>query len=277
MICYYHKDCMDGFLAAWVVWTVHPDCEFIPVTYKDSPDFNLLKGKDVVIVDFSFPFEDLKVIDSVAKSLLVIDHHQQAYDQELVHMDGDGGGNIIFDAEKSGCVLAWEHYHPNYPPRSILKYAQDRDLWKWELPNSREINAFMAARIFSKPDFQEVNEVNALIAVTPNSAFFAGRTLLFEQEVQIKRIIRNPMSIRIGPTTFVAVNTRYAMSEVCEALIEKYHMPAAAFFQKDPNTWKWSLRGEDVDKSAALYGGGGHPKAAGFYVDRLDHFDLISP
>ena len=48
-----------------------------------------------------------------------------------------------FDQNKSGAVLAWEWAHENAAPW-LLQYIQDKDLWTWALPGSREINAAIA-------------------------------------------------------------------------------------------------------------------------------------
>src|SRR5207237_3014797 len=45
-----------------------------------------------------------------------------------------------FDMERSGAVITWEHLHQS-PPPELLRYIQDRDLWRWELPHAREVLA----------------------------------------------------------------------------------------------------------------------------------------
>jgi hypothetical protein len=45
----------------------------------------------------------------------------------------------MFDMEKSGCLLTWEWFFKNRQPPQALLAVNDRDLWKFELPWTREI------------------------------------------------------------------------------------------------------------------------------------------
>ena len=75
---------------------------------------------------------------SKAASLQVLDHHITAQDALA------GLPFAYFDLKKSGAVLAWEWAHQQ-PAPWLLQYVQDKDLWNWALPCSREINAALAS------------------------------------------------------------------------------------------------------------------------------------
>ena len=70
-----------------------------------------------------------------AGSTRVLDHHATAAE------DLAGLPFVTIDLDRSGAVLAWEHFHPGRPVPLLLRYVQDRDLWRWALPRSREVNA----------------------------------------------------------------------------------------------------------------------------------------
>ena len=70
-----------------------------------------------------------------AAGLIVIDHHKSA----MVELHDIS--NTHFDMTKSGAILSWEFFHPGKEPPKFISYIQDRDLWKWELPYSREFSA----------------------------------------------------------------------------------------------------------------------------------------
>ena len=53
----------------------------------------------------------------------------------------------LFRPQKSGAVLGWEWAHDE-PAPWLLRYIQDKDLWHWALPNSREISAALASYPF---------------------------------------------------------------------------------------------------------------------------------
>ena len=47
--------------------------------------------------------------------------------------------------DRSGAMLGWRYMHPGQEPPPLIGYVQDRDLWRFELPNSREISAALGS------------------------------------------------------------------------------------------------------------------------------------
>jgi nanoRNase/pAp phosphatase (c-di-AMP/oligoRNAs hydrolase) len=70
-------------------------------TEAKPPD---VKGKNVVILDFSFDNATTKKMIKEAKDLLVIDHHKSA----IVELHDIS--NTILRYEVSGAMLAWEFF-----------------------------------------------------------------------------------------------------------------------------------------------------------------------
>src|SRR6266568_4571929 len=71
-----HAHCSDGLSAAWVFYKIYPDATFVFAKYGDAPpDVN---GKEVYILDFSYPRETLLKTNAQARGLLVLDHHKSA-------------------------------------------------------------------------------------------------------------------------------------------------------------------------------------------------------
>ena len=136
----YHAECADGFGAAWAIWNQFPAARFIPVKHGNPPPAGL-QDQRVVIVDFSYARETLETMAAQTQALLVLDHHITA-ENALV-----GLPYAYFDMKKSGAVLAWEWAH-DQPIPWLLNYIQDKDLWAWALPSSREINAAVASYPF---------------------------------------------------------------------------------------------------------------------------------
>ena len=57
----------------------------------------------------------------------------------------------MFDTTQSGCELTWKYLYADHcPVPAILRYVGDRDLWKFELEMSEEVNLAIAAM---KEDF----------------------------------------------------------------------------------------------------------------------------
>ena len=49
-----------------------------------------------------------------------------------------------FDLERSGVTIAWEYWGSGFSTNEgelLARYIEDRDLWRWKLPDSREVSA----------------------------------------------------------------------------------------------------------------------------------------
>jgi oligoribonuclease NrnB/cAMP/cGMP phosphodiesterase (DHH superfamily) len=145
--CLYHASCYDGFCAAFVVWLKFKDdlnWKFIAVRYQEecpllNKDLNfnkdLNKDSRVYIVDFSYPRDVLeKLYYLIGDNLHIYDHHLTA------EKDLKGLNYCVFDQNESGVSLTWKQLFPDRLLPLILQYVRDADLWKFELPNSKDIN-----------------------------------------------------------------------------------------------------------------------------------------
>jgi uncharacterized protein len=141
-LCIYHGNCADGFGAAWAVRQAIPTADFYAATYQAPPPE--VTGKAVVMVDFSYKRPVLLEMASKAESILILDHHKSAA-EDLVDLPA----NVVavFDMERSGAMMAWQHFFPEVPAPRLIEHIQDRDLWRFALPGTREIQA----NVFSYP------------------------------------------------------------------------------------------------------------------------------
>ncbi len=250
----YHRDCADGFGAAWAAYQHlgHAGVSYHPCTYG-SPPPEMETGSLVYIMDFSFPRSVmLELLER--HEVVLLDHHETA-EKDIGDLPG-----CRFDTSHSGAVLAWNWFNGNeQEPPEILRYVEDRDLWKWELPKSREVSAALDSH---PKDFGTWERLDA------GELAREGEAILRHDRVQVERIIQHSGWRKIGDWTVPAANTPLLMSEVCEALLEKFpDAPFAAAYNDMGDRRKWSLRsaGEfDVSVVAQALGGGGHPHAAGF-------------
>lgn len=262
MLCIYHKNCADGLAAALAVklycWEKEIEFESLTAQYGDTPPD--VTGKDVMIVDFSYPREQLLVIHESAKSLVVIDHHKTS-EAALIGLDF-----CHFDMSKSGAVLTWEYLFPTTPLPELFKYVQDRDLWTWTLPQSKEVSAALR----SYPPFFDVWEK----FLTPKSieALKAeGGAILRYQQHEIDAALSRPVErVVIGGYDVPCVNCTHLISELGNELAQNEPFAALYFDTNDKRVF--SLRstdaGVDVAEVAKQYGGGGHRNAAGFSVPK---------
>ena len=278
----YHANCNDGFCAAYLLWQQYKDlADYIPMHYKgelDTTEFT--KDTIVYIVDFSFPRETMVYLGTLVKQIWVLDHHKTA---EAALKDLNVANiNVIFDMEKSGAQLTFDflHRHSDYSP--LVKYTADRDLWKWELPDSKEINAYIATLLHN---FEQWSAFEIALDIRNSQIVFAGRAILEFQQRQIDNAVRNAVECRFvtgkitaevyGASknielTFLAVNSTVNFSEVAGELAAG-RIFGLAWFQRSDGKFQYSLRsdsnGFDVAELAKKFGGGGHKHAAGFESD----------
>lgn len=85
---------------------------------------------------FSFSREKLLEMQSNAKSITLLDHHKTAK-EKLSDLDF-----CHFDLSHSGAILSWYYCNGiNSEPPMLLKYIEDQDLWKWQMPFAKEVVA----------------------------------------------------------------------------------------------------------------------------------------
>ena len=247
----YHAECADGFGAAWAIWRQYPSAKFIPVKHGNPPPDNL-KDERVVIVDFSYSRPILETMAAETKDLLILDHHITA-EKALT-----GLPYAYFDLKKSGAVLGWEWAHGSSAPW-LLQYIQDKDLWNWALPGSREINAAIASYPF---DFQRWN------GFTQSDLEQEGRAILrYEQEL-VGKLAAQAVMVDFQGVVIPAVQSAILTSQVGERLSP--HHPFCLIWHDRDGRRYFSMRsredGTDVGTIAASFGGGGHTHAAGFSI-----------
>lgn len=265
-IVIYHADCMDGLAAAWAVTQAYRGAELHAAQYLDPPPPNCA-GRDVIIVDFSYPREQVEDLHRTAKSLSILDHHKTAEEalRDLPY--------AIFDPKRSGAAMAWDHFNPGKPRPWKINYVQDRDLWTWALPNSNAVNAYIRTRVRTVEDF------DSLPAGLSMREIELGAMVLEAEAAYVRETMKNArkgvLQQSWGDLIVPIVNaSTYCHSELLGELA-KGALYAVGWFVTAKGTYRYSLRsdpqGLDVSAIAKLFGGGGHKHAAGFEVDQPVH------
>ncbi len=255
----YHASCPDGFCAAWVAHRKLPDAEFVPVQYgQDPPD---VKGRALFVLDFSYKRPVMCNLYAACESLTVLDHHKTAQ----AELDGLGGPKavIVFDMGKSGGRLAWEYFFPGQPSPWLVDYTEDRDLWRWKLEESHEVNACLASWPWA---FEEWDKL-ALDGTAVAHFAEQGTAILRYQSQAVEGQCKNAVEVDMDGHKVLAVNATMLISEIAGKLAEGRPFGASYFVRADGKR-VWSLRsrdgGIDVSEVAKKRGGGGHRNAAGF-------------
>ena len=298
----YHANCADGFTAAWAVRQAM-DAEFYPGVHGAPPPD--VTDRVVILVDFSYPRTQLLEMARAARSLLVLDHHKSAEADlasgevkvgtvgqvgltvaQVVRLDnlpdargawdyysanscvGDAVVCAFFDMDRSGAGIAWDFFHPGAPRPELIDHVEDRDLWRFALPGTREIQA----AVFSYPYEFDVWD---LLMETPMETLRAQGVAIERKHhkdvAELVKVAKRQMVI--GHYEVPVASLPYTLASDAGHLMAKGKPFAACYYDKDGGR-VFSLRstdqGVDVSEVAKLYGGGGHARAAGFTVPR-DH------
>ena len=290
----YHDPCLDGFSSAWVVntWFVqqgfepvgdtnsmvyaHPATQatvtFTPAQYggdrlsdEDADDNNVL------LVDFSYPRAELEALASVARCVVVWDHHDSA-SKDLVGFEG-----AVFDQTMCEALLTHRLLFLDEAPR-LLDYINDRDLWRWNLSDSREIsNALFSyekswarwsilSRQLEHPETRDV-----LVA--------EGRGIRRHTELKAREMAATASIMTIGGYEILAAQAMHYKSEVCEILYRNNPEAIVAVWELVDGAVIMSLRtaqandvsvsfvAKDLVAQGIASSGGGHVKAAGMRLE----------
>ena len=261
----YHADCTDGFAAAYSAWKCLGNrAEYHACKHGTPPPD--VAGKNVVILDFSFNNATTKSMIEEAESLMVIDHHKSAM-VELHDIT-----NTHFDMSKSGAMLAWEFFHPGKEPPKFIQYIQDRDLWKWELPYSKEFAAAFDMIPFEFEEFEKFEDDSVF-----DDAVKRGSYILAYSKTVVKKVCEKASNRKMGGKDVMVVNASHWMSEIGSRLAPDCDFAMIWYWDHEARETKVSLRAfhdaVDVSEVAKKYGGGGHKKAAGFQLPKGKHIE----
>jgi oligoribonuclease NrnB/cAMP/cGMP phosphodiesterase (DHH superfamily) len=252
----YHRNCPDGFCAAFVAKKKYPKAGLVGCTYGEAgiPD---VTGKDVLVVDFSWPRLITRGVRERAESLLILDHHKTA-EKELEGLDF-----AIFDMNRSGAAITWDHLFPGIPRPWYVNYVQDRDLWTWKLPNSKDVSGYVMALPHT------IEAWSGLDSIQAEDAWKAGAAIRLHIDHYIEKVVAQRQMGILEMHTVAMVNAAYPnISDVGNELC-KYAEIGAGWFERGDGQMQfslWSIGEMDVAVIAKKYGGGGHCNASGFQV-----------
>jgi oligoribonuclease NrnB/cAMP/cGMP phosphodiesterase (DHH superfamily) len=270
-VCIYHAGCPDGFGAAWAVWKAWGDqARYVPRGHEDPLRPRDFEGDQVVFVDIAPPLESLRQLAESAAEIIILDHHVSARDRfesepGLCDAFQQSGHTVHFDLDHSGAILAWRLFHPDAEIPELLRYVEDQDLWRWELPRSEEVNAVIG----SHPRSFDVWE---RLAATPVEQLATeGVPIVRAQRIEVEQALHHAHPISLGRIRVEAVDSRTHRSRIGHELAKrsKYGTPCGVVYRltgTQVDVSIYSVEDFDVSKLAAEFGGGGHRNASGFSV-----------
>ncbi len=264
----HHHPCADGMGAKYAAWAkLKNTAEYIGVNYG-QPVPAMEPGSRVFILDFSYPRDVLEQLIATHKEVVVLDHHKTA-EEALRGLPG-----CYFNMDKSGAVLAWEYFHGEEDVPELLLHIQDRDLWKFEIPDTKEVSAALP---LIKGDMKKWHGVcdccvpdtvdGPNVDLTLDDLKVAGKHLLAHQDIKVEAATKKFKTVPFLGYKVGVINTSDLVSEICGSICAIYGIDFAVGYVITPdNDVLVSMRSvEDIDVSAICksYGGGGHKHAAG--------------
>lgn len=279
-LCIYHGNCADGFTSAWIVRkALGADVKFHAGVYQDAPPD--VEGKDVFLVDFSYRRNVLEEMGRSARSITILDHHKTAA-EDLMGLpqppDWYTAGGVpfpgvtaLFDMNRSGAGITWDYFF-TAPRPALVNHVEDRDLWRFALRKTREIQA----SVFAYPyDFKAWDY---LMSADPEQLAMEGEAIERKHFKDIRELVTVvTRRMNIGGYNVPIANLPYTLTSDAGHLLAKGE-PFAGCYWDTPSGRVFSLRsqddGLDVGDIAKLYGGGGHKHASGFRLAYQDALKL---
>lgn len=266
-VCIYHANCLDGFTAAWVVsrYSFIQDIEFVAGSYNTQLNHENLRGKNVIFVDFSVKHDEMCKILDIANYVAVLDHHKTAQ-QELENLEYEYSNcRIIFDMDQSGAMITWK-YFSDKPAPFLIRTVQDRDLWKFEMEDTKAITAYM----FSLEMTFDVWDTLSIDAADGHASRY-GNILLRSHDKNVSALIEGcTYEAQFGDYKINVTNVPWMFaSDIGHHTVDDNLFSLTYFINKD-GKMACSLRandGFDCASFAKTFSGGGHTNAAGFTLE----------
>ncbi|CAN4085407.1 unnamed protein product [Withania somnifera] len=308
----YHYPCPDGAFAALaahlyfssigIAPLYFPNTVYSPLRVEDLP---LNQIDHVYLLDFVGPSGFVHQLKSKVDCVIVLDHHKTA--RELL-----GGGTCVtenvskvIDMDRSGATIAYDYFKEKLITgnnnkkaadsdapkngeydrvRRLFKYIEDRDLWRWKLPESKAFSSGLDDHNIEYDVNLNPSLFQQLLALDIKSVVEQGKISLSHKQKLIGEVLEQSFEIALGAGAFgccLAVNAdslSELRSELGNQLAVKSHnmklRGIGAIVYKVPELvnneiLKVSLRSigdEDTTSISQAFGGGGHRNASSFVL-----------
>jgi oligoribonuclease NrnB/cAMP/cGMP phosphodiesterase (DHH superfamily) len=281
-LVFYHGNCPDGLGAFWVYKKKYPDCLGMEKPAGDCRYIEkMIKGRNIIFLDMCpNNVQTIIYLARIANKITIIDHHRST--AKLLE-DRILPDNVVTEIRMDKCaaMLTWDVLFPNEKYPELLKYINDRDMWHNEIIDSDIFQYGM-----------ESMNLMTLEGYDKLSSWDFDKSELLERGRIHKMVIESLMEDimkNATPCTFMDVlgskwtvwlynSPKACISDIGDRILNK------PIFDEMPDIaccWRYDLasnsiyiscrsKKENVDLSSIssqFSKGGGHKKAAGFYLD----------
>jgi len=267
ILCFYHSADLDGKCSGAIVKYIYPDAKLVPFNYDKKIDWSLINKDSIVyMVDISASKEDMLELKRITKKFIWIDHHISKIN-ELEGIEFDG----LRKDGTAACILTWEYLRNTNVPHSV-KYLGRYDVW--DLNTDVLVFQYGMRQYDCDPNKQEFWESVFTDMGFVDSILQDGQ-ILYDYIKTDNRVVSNSVCFitKFREYKVLAVNRSHISSLFFEEHPEVNDVDIMIPFSWDGKSWKLSMYTEkddvDVSKICQEFGGGGHKKAAGMFVEKL--------
>jgi oligoribonuclease NrnB/cAMP/cGMP phosphodiesterase (DHH superfamily) len=260
IVVIYHGNCPDGFGGAWAAWTKFKNkAAYFGATDRENLPFEI-KNKEVYLIDYTYQPELVRQLIDDNIRVTAIDHHVSQEASTKLTQD------YSYAINRSGAPLAWEYFHPKEKLPMLLRYIEDRDIWKWKLPFTEEILTLIDLEPF---DFKVWTKLAKDLESAAKRKIYKkdGKLLLTFQKSLIDKLLPSAETVLFEGKKILALNAPYYFASDLGHELAARSGTFAIIWNESAGRIRVSLRSTgktDVSKIAQKYGGGGHKNASGF-------------
>ena len=278
LILYHGRRCPDGYGAALAAWLFYGDkAEFRGLDHGEiqtAEDLGDLDGRAVYVVDFAFEPVLMAEIEAKVSKLVVLDHHKSAAEKLSGYQCRCGV--VHFDMNMSGARLGWEFFHPEKPVPGLIKYIEDRDIWKWEFAESAP---FLSALDMEVRSFERWAEIAAFTPEQEPTFMARGGAMDEKFQSLCADIAGGAQPLVFNGFQGLMVNSPGVFHSQVGDILARQGGSFALMWHAGPKGVKVGLRSRSDFNCIPLaesFVGGGHAQACGFKMDNDRLLDLLS-
>jgi uncharacterized protein len=262
ILVFYHGSCLDGMGGAYAAWKKFGDTAEYTALFRGEDLPTGLAGKEVYLIDFSFNTETMLKMEQEAKRLVVLDHHvgvKESIEAVREH---------VYDEARSGAGIAWQYFFPDIPLPKLLAYIQEVDLWRFALPNAKEVGSYLST---IELNFETYDKLVPQFEGESTFKTIAERGKAYNEYAEFicTNAMREAEEVEFEGYTVFALNSGKMLHSLLGNMLARKHPPFSIVWYRDRGMWRFSLRGDgsvDLSKLAQKHGGNGHHNAAGFVL-----------
>jgi len=280
-IILYHSADLDGHCSGAICKSKFKDAELYGIDYGEEVPWGKIKGKKVVMVDFSMqPWSNMQKLDELAEEIIWIDHHKSAIDEYNTNKSSlTKQWQTTLDTNFAACELCWNTFYEDEMPHMVYLLGR-YDIW--QIDATEDVMPFQMGMRLEKTDpATNFNIWTDHILDHRGIGFFDnvvnnGKVVINYQKQQDEKLMKPSFEINLENLNFLVVNAAFINSITFNSKFDpKKHDAVMSFYYNGPsNKYKISMYSPDqrtpLSEIAKRNGGGGHPFACGFEQDNID-------